>query len=169
MKIDMAKAQKLLNDGLSAKQIAARFDVKAPAIHKHVRAGRLHLPPRGKIDKVAVFQLLLSGAKIKDIAAAVGCDKTYISQLRDSAAFDAFQKAAAKADAPTAPPPIAADNGQAPAGPDELPQGYIAGLIATKGKYLALEDWRKTFGPLIGRDIGAAKALQEWHKYRGAR
>lgn len=51
----------------------------------------------------------------------------------------------------------------------DLPQGYIADLIATKGKYLALEAWRKKFGPLIGRDMGAAKALQEWHKYRGGR
>lgn len=52
---------------------------------------------------------------------------------------------------------------------DDLPQGYIADLIATKGKYLALEAWRNKFGPLIGRDMGAAKALQEWHKYRGGR
>lgn len=70
------------------------------------------------------------------------------------------------ADQKPAPDVVARVQAVAQQAGDDLPQGYIADLIATKGKYLALEEWRKIFGPLIGRDMGAAKALQEWHKYR---
>jgi hypothetical protein len=48
-----------------------------------------------------------------------------------------------------------------------LPMGYISDLIDTGGKYLALDAWRAKYGT-ADRPISPAKALQEWHKYRGA-
>lgn len=182
MTIDVNQAQVMLDKGQSVRDVARHFRVVPNAIYKKLRAGRLTKPNapvgRGKIDKFAVFGLLQSGGKLKDIAALVGCDKSYIYQLQDSDEYAAYRQQAAvpaadqaqPAHAPVRiPPPGPPQNSRrkSDALPD-LPQGYIADLIATKGKYLALEVWHKKFGPIIGRDIGAAKAMQEWHRYRGA-
>jgi hypothetical protein len=161
--LDAVKA--LLDDGKSIDEIANDLQVSKQGIYNKISRARVAVRRRA-VDINEAMDMAKRGKTLPEIAAHFGTTCNWLNRLAARRAFrwaDLMPRPAA----PQARPVLAAPPAQriAPPAP-ELPQGYIAELIETKGKYEGLEKWRAKFGPLIGRDIGAAKALQEWHRYR---
>lgn len=173
-----------IKGGATIAVAARQVGVSEKTLYRHARArgvclGDLRTAQEKpfKIDISYVVDEMRQGKTVVQLAHQLGVCRSAIYKRAAQARIDLAElsregravrrvaKAAAVQEVYAAP---AATISVAPARGDDLAQGYIAGLIATGGKYGALDEWRARYST-ADRPITAARALQEWHKYRGTR